>query len=152
MPEWVNDVFQYLVGIQLHPMVTAVVFIIMAVGKQRWEEPYVIMAKQAMADAAKSTPENSAAIMKVKLDLEMKANRISNYVMLLGLIISVVGEFALYWPKSSQAKMICIFMSFAQVGTAWITYFYVDKWGLMDHFGHLIQKKIDEKAGTPTGP
>ena len=151
MPTWINEVFEYLVGVQLHPIVTAVVFLVMAVGKQRWEEPYIIMAKQLMADAAKSTPENSAVIMKSKFDMQVRANSISNYVMLLGLVVSAVGEFALYWPKSGQARMICVFMSFAQVGMAWFIYFYIDQWGLMDRFGRLIQKKINDKAGTPSG-
>lgn len=147
MPESVQNIIDYLIGVQFHPVVTAVVFIVIAVGKQRWEEAHVVLAKQAIIDASQAAPDQAAAFMQIKYAEATKADQVGNVVMLVGFIVSILGEFALYWPKSGQARAICVFMSFAQIGAAWVLYFYLDKWGIADRLGVLVQKKIEQKVG-----
>jgi hypothetical protein len=144
--EMLKGLIEYLVGVQFHPMVTAAVFFVIWLGKQRWEEPHVILAKQAMHDAAQATPEAAAAFMQTKCKEQVLAEHIANTVMLVGWAVSIVGEFVLYWPKSLQSQAICAFMSLAQVGAAWFAYFYMDKWGIADHIGFFMQKRIDKQA------
>ena len=146
MTETIKGVLDYLVGVQFHPAVTVVIFLMIAVGKQRWEEPYVAIAKQASIDAALATGEAAFALIQKKEDASTKAVKNANLVMLFAWFVSIFGEFAMYWPKSTQAQAICFFMAFAQIGAAWFAYYFIDHFGIADRIGLLVQKKI-EKVG-----
>lgn len=122
MPEYIQNIIDYLIGIQLHPIVSLVVFIVIALGRQRWEE--------------------------VEVD-RVKARRIGQWVLLVALAVSIVGQLAVYWPKTGQGVAINLFMSLAQVGVASFVYTYAEKWGVMERLGRRVQKKLDEKGGDP---
>jgi hypothetical protein len=150
MPEWVKFTFEYLVGMYMHPAVTAVVFIVLLVSRVRFEEPHVLAAKEAMENAAKAAPGDSDKYMAIK-DIEgHTADRISQVALGVALIISFTGQFAFYWPHSGQARALCAFFSFGQVGIAILSVFYIDKFGLIDRFGHYLQRKAD--GMTPGNP
>jgi len=123
--DFINDVIQYLIGIQLHPMVTLVVFMVIAIGRQRFEE--------------------------VEADV-IKKRKIGQHVLLIALAVSIVGQLALYWPRTGQTAAICIFMSLAQIGVASFGYTYAEKWGIMDRVGKMVQKKMDDKLNAPVAP
>lgn len=120
MPEIVKNVWDYLVGVQLHPLVTLVVLIVIALGRQRWEE-------------AETDP--------------VKKRKVGQNVLLVALLSSIFGQFALYWPINSHAAAICVFMAIGQVGVASFGYTYAEKWGIMDRVGNIVKKKIDEQGG-----
>jgi len=147
MPEWVIGTFEFLVGMNMHPMVTVVVFLILLVSRLRFEEPHIQAAKDAMNDAAKATPEQAAMLMTIKKIEGSTADRISQIAIALALAISVAGQFALYWPHSGQARALCAFFSLAQLGMGILALFFVDKFGLLDRIGKYFQKKVDEKLG-----
>jgi len=125
MPESIQNVIDYLIGVQLHPLVTLVTFIIIALGRQRFEE--------AETDPARK-------------------RKIGQWVLCIASGFSVAGQLILYWPKTGQTAAICAFMSIAQVGAASFIYTYAEKWGLMDRLGRMVQKKMDEKGGSDAAP
>jgi hypothetical protein len=145
--ETVQWVFDYLTGVQFHPFVTIALFFLVFLGIQRWAEPWVAIARQAIADAAKCQPGKQADdYMMTKVEAQKHADRNSNYVLFGTWLLSVMAEFAMYWPTSNQARFICFFMSFAQVGAAWFVYYCFDKWGVADWLGQFIHKKIDQRV------
>jgi len=146
-----QSVIQYLIGIQLHPLVTVVVLIVIAIGRDRWEGLHLRASKEAWESAAKATPEEAKLLTLAARGSEKDAARAANTVLLVGLAVSMAGQLALYWPKDPQTAAICLFMSLAQVGVASFGYSYAEKWGIMDRVGKIIQRKIDEKGG-PGGP
>jgi len=119
MPESVQNVIDYLIGIQLHPVVTVVVFIVLALGRQRFEE-----VQEAWADR----------------------RRVGQWVLLAAFVVSACGQWAVYWPTKGQDMAISLFMSLGQVGIASFVYTYAAQWGIMDRLGKIVQKKIDDKA------
>ena len=147
MPTWVMETFEYLVGMYMHPGVTAVVFLILLVSRVKFEEPYIQAAKDAIADAAKSSPDNAAEFLKTRKEQEHLAEMVSRYTYALATMLSFAGQFAFYWPKSGQSRALCAFFSFAQIGSAMLMVFFVDKFGFVDRFGKYLQKKADEKIG-----
>jgi len=145
MPPIILEAYNYLVGIQFHPIVTTVVFLIIAVGKLRWEAPYIDEAKRIVDEIAKVSPNSCDLLVANKKIAEIEAYKIENYVMAFAFIVSIIGEFAMYWPKLPQQIVVCLFMSIAQIGAAWFIYFYVDKFGVMDSFGFMFKKRIDKR-------
>lgn len=119
--DMIKAVFEYMVGVQLHPMVTAVVLIVIAIGRQRWEE---------------CEPD------------PVKARKMGQRVLLVALVISILGQLSLYWPANSHDAAICVFMALGQVGVASFGYTYAEKWGIMDRIGRIVQKKMDDKGGS----
>ena len=120
MPEIVTVTYNYLVFIQLHPLVTGVVLIIIALGRQRWEE--------------------------VEQD-NVKRRTIGQRVLLAAFVVSVAGQLSLYWPDNSHTAAIDVFMALGQVGVASFIYTFVEKFGILDRLGHIVQKKFDDKGG-----
>ena len=120
MPDSIQAVLDYLIGIQLHPLVTIISFLVIALGRQRWEE--------------------------VETD-PAKAMRVGQWVLLVGWMVSIIGQLTLYWPKDGHNIAICIFMSLGQVGIASFSYSYAKTWGIMDRVGKIVQKKLDDKGG-----
>ena len=120
MPEIVTVTYNYLVFIQLHPLVTGVVLIIIALGRQRWEE--------------------------VEQD-NVKRRTIGQRVLLAAFVVSVAGQLSLYWPDNSHTAAIDVFMALGQVGVASFIYTFVEKFGILDRLGHIVQKKLDDKGG-----
>jgi hypothetical protein len=145
MPSIMVEAYNYLITIQFHPIVTMVVFLIIAVGKLRWEMPYIDEAKRLVSEIAKVPPNSCELLIVNKKLAESEAYKIENYVMAFAFVVSIIGEFAMYWPKLPQQIVICFFMSIAQIGAAWIVYFYVEKWGIIDNFGMMLKKKIDKR-------
>jgi Trk-type K+ transport system membrane component len=116
MPTFVTDTYNYLVFIQLHPLVTVVTLMIIILGRQRWEE--------------------------VEEDI-IKRRKIGQNVLMFSLLISVLGQVALYKPMNSRDVAICVFMAFGQVGVASFIYTFAEKYGLMDRLGKMVQKKME---------
>ena len=119
MLDIVKSVIDYLIGIQLHPLVSLVVFMVIAIGRQKWEEA-----------------EPDPTLRRKK----------GQWVLLVALWLSVLGQLALYWPQTGQAAAICIFMALGQVGVSSFAYTYAEKWGVMDRVGRIVQKKLDDKG------
>lgn len=147
MPDWISSTFEYLVGMYMHPGVLLVLFIIQLVSRVKFEEPYIQAAKDAIAEAAKSDPDTAAECLKLKKENEHKAEQVSRYAMGLAAILSVGGQFAFYWPQSGQARALCAFFSFAQIGVSMFLVYFVEKFGFIDRMGKYFQKKADEKIG-----
>ena len=144
MPTWVADTFEYLVGMYMHPAVTGVVTLILLISKVRFEEPHIKAAKDAIDAAAKSDPAEAEKYVAIKKAEGKEADRVSQIALAIALVASFAGQFAFYWPRSGQARALCSFFSFGQVGIAVLVVFFIDKFGLIDRFGHYLQKKADE--------
>jgi hypothetical protein len=145
MPTIILEVYNYLVSIQFHPIVSAVVFLIIAVGKLRWEIPYIDEAKNLISEIAKTENGKCAKLMEDKKNYEHVAYKIENWVMAIAFIVSMIGEYAMYWPRTPREIVVCFFMSIAQIGAAWFTYFYIEKWGVIESFGFMLKKKINKE-------
>jgi len=141
----VKDVTDYMVGIQLHPAVMLVIFLMLFVIRLRFEIPEIDAAKRAAGDAAGAKPEDAVKFVEAQRKHEDLATRIGNIALAAALFVSVLGEFALYWPKTTQGALICVFMSIAQVATASIGNFYMERWGVMDIIGRRVQGKVEGK-------
>ncbi len=147
MPEWLTGAFEFLVNMNMHPMVTAVVFLVLLVSRVVFEGPHIQAAKDAVADAAKASPDQAGAFMLAKASHEQRADRIESISYVVAFLLSLSGQFALYWPRSGQARVLCAFFSFAQFALALVAVWFVDKFGLIDRLGRFAQKKTDEKLG-----
>ena len=147
IPDWLTGAFEFLVGMNMHPMVTLVVFIVLLVFRVRFEEPYIIAAKEAVAAAAAEDPSKKDEFRVIQKANEQKAEQVSRWASFVALALSLAGQFALYWPRSGQARALCVFFSFAQIGLAMMAMYYVERYGLIDRLGRYFQKKADEKAG-----
>ena len=121
MPAIVTDTYAYLVGVQLHPIVTFITLMVIVLGRQRWEEV------EADPIVRRKTGQN---------------------VLFFALLVSLLGQVSLYSPTSAHDAAICFFMAFGQVGVASFTYTYAEKWGLMERIGRMVQKKIDDKVAS----
>ncbi len=121
MPTIVSQTYEYLVGIQLHPIITMITFLIIALGRQRWEE--------------------------VETDIPTR-NKVGQNVLFFALLVSILGQVALYSPNNFRDAAICFFMAFGQVGIASFAYTFADKYGLMERLGRMVQKKLDDKEKT----
>lgn len=67
--------------------------------------------------------------------------------------MSFIGQLAFAWPKSVQDVFMGFTMGMVQAGLAIGIYSFLDKYGITDRFGKLVQKKIEDKGGqnaTPT--
>jgi len=120
MTQFLTDTYNYLVFVQLHPLITGITLAIIALGRQRWEE--------------------------VEPDM-VKRRKIGQNVLMFALLISVLGQVALYSPSNARDAAVCAFMAFGQVGAASFAYTFAEKYGLVDRLGKLVQKKMDEKSG-----
>ena len=147
MPSWIAETLEYLVGMYMHPGVTAVVLLILLVSRVKFEDPHIQAAKDAVAEAARSAPEGAAPFLIIRKEQERLAERVSRITLVLALVLSFAGQFAFYWPVSGQARALCAFFSFAQIGSAMLMVYFVDKFGLIDRLGRYFQKKADEKLG-----
>ena len=61
-------------------------------------------------------------------------------------VVSFAGQMAFAWPKSVQDAFMCFTMGMIQAGLAIGAYSFLDKYGITDRVGRLVQKKIDDKA------
>jgi hypothetical protein len=61
--------------------------------------------------------------------------------------ISFIGQASFAWPKSTQDAFMCFTMGWVQAGIAIGAYSFLDKYGITDRLGKIVQKKIDEKGG-----
>lgn len=147
MLEYVQSVFDYLTLINMHPLVTLTVVVVIALGRVKFEVPFINEAKQWHDDAAKAQPGVADKFMESAKLASKKADRISTYVFLSACVIAVIAQFAFYWPKSGQGRAICFVMSIVQVGVAEAVYVYADRWGIMDRIGKIVQKKVDAAGG-----
>lgn len=147
MPGWIGQTFEYLVGMYMHPAVTLVVFIILLVSKVRFEGSHIQAAKDAVVNAAKAVGEEANKYLTAKKEEEQKADRISQFTLGFASLLSLAGQYAFYWPHSGQARALCFFFSFAQIGFAMLGLYFVDNFGLIDRLGKYFQKKVDEKTG-----
>lgn len=62
-------------------------------------------------------------------------------------IISYIGQMAFAWPISMQGIFMSLTMGMIQAGMAIGIYSFLDKYGITDRVGKLVQKKIDDNGG-----
>ena len=125
MLETITGIFDYLVGVQVHPIVTAAVLVVLAVGRQRYEE---------------TEPD------------PIKKRLMSRRIFHAMIGVSFIAQLAFYWPQNLQAIAICLIFAIVQVGIASFINTYLEKWGIMDRVGRIVQKKLDDKGGVINGP
>lgn len=66
-------------------------------------------------------------------------------------VISFIGQMAFSFPTNVQGAFTCFTMGWVQAGLAIGGYSFLDKYGITDRFGRIVQKKMDEKgAGNET--
>jgi hypothetical protein len=150
MPAWISGTFEWLVNFNMHPAVTFVVFLIVIVSRVMFEEPHVAAAKEAILNAAKAAADQAQKYLDIKSQEGHEADRISRVTLAIAFMVSLLGQFALYWPRTGQGRALCAFFSVYHVGFAMIAVYIIDKYGLIDRFGRYLQKKADEKTGIPT--
>lgn len=64
--------------------------------------------------------------------------------------ISFIGQLAYAWPNNLQGGFMCFTMGWVQAGLAIGGYSFLDKYGITDRLGKIVQKKMDDKAqGVP---
>ena len=63
--------------------------------------------------------------------------------------ISFMGQLSFAWPKNMQDVFMCFTMGWVQAGIAIGAYSFLDKYGITDRFGKLVQKKIEDKTDAP---
>lgn len=146
MPEylqWLSGAFEHLVNMNMHPMVTITVSLILLVSRIKFEEPHIQAAKDALEQAVKSQPEQAGNLMIVKKAEEQEADKISHIASAIALVLSLLGQFIIYWPKSGQARALCFYFAFAQFGTAMVLNWVIDKAGLMNRLIRFAKKKAD---------
>lgn len=66
--------------------------------------------------------------------------------------ISFIGQLSFAWPKNTQDIFTCFTMGWVQAGIAIGCYSFLDKYGIMDRAGKIVQKKMDDKTDTPVAP
>ena len=66
--------------------------------------------------------------------------------------ISFVGQLAFAWPSNAQGAFTCFTMGWIQAGLAIGAYSFLDKYGIMDRAGKIVQKKMDEKGAENEPP
>jgi hypothetical protein len=62
-------------------------------------------------------------------------------------IISFIGQLAFAGPVSTQDAFACFTMGWVQAGLAIGAYSFLDKYGIMDRAGRIVQKKMDTEEG-----
>lgn len=142
--QWLSGAFEYLVDMNMHPAVTLVVSLILLVSRVKFEDIHIQAAKDAMEQAVKATGIEAERLMTVKKAEEIKADQLSHYAIVIALLLSLIGQFTMYWPKSGQARALCVYYAFAQFGLAIMINFFLDKYGLIDRLGKYFQKKADD--------
>lgn len=61
--------------------------------------------------------------------------------------ISFIGQLSFAWPGTFQQGFMCFTMGWIQAGIAIGAYSFLDKYGIMDRAGKLVQRKIDSAEG-----
>mgnify|MGYP001617140831 CR=1 FL=1 len=64
--------------------------------------------------------------------------------------MSFVGQAAFAWPKDAQDVFMCFTMGMVQAGLAIGAYSFLDKYGITDRLGKLVQRKIEDKNAPTT--
>lgn len=66
--------------------------------------------------------------------------------------ISYIGQAAFAWPKTVQDVFMVFTMGMIQAGLAIGGYSFLDKYGITDRLGKMVQKKMEDKDASPTTP
>lgn len=61
-------------------------------------------------------------------------------------VISFIGQLAYAWPNDLQGAFMCFTMGWVQAGLAIGGYSFLDKYGITDRIGKIVQKKMDDKG------
>lgn len=64
--------------------------------------------------------------------------------------ISFIGQLSFAWPSNMQGAFMCFTMGWVQAGIAIGAYSFLDKYGITDKLGKIVQKKMDDKANGTT--
>lgn len=66
--------------------------------------------------------------------------------------ISFVGQLAFSWPKTAQDLFMGFTMGWVQAGMAIGAYSFLDKYGITDRMGRIVQKKLEDKGADNANP
>lgn len=67
-------------------------------------------------------------------------------------LISFIGQLGYAWPKTAQDIFQCFTMGIVQAGVSLGVYSFLDKYGITDRLGRIVQKKLDDKGAANDAP
>ena len=151
--ELAKDLFNYLVGIGLHPGAILIVLLILIVFKQRWEVPLIEKAKEYTKKAIEKVGDEAVKYSVLQEEYSARADKVSNIGFGIAAMASLLGEFAFYpidFKNSIRHQVIQnIFMSIFATFASAFSYWFIDRFGILDLAGRWIQKKAEDKMVAP---
>lgn len=92
-------------------------------------------------------PEVAAAALGAYFIVRQRYDASVKWSIWVPVVISFIGQMAFNWPKSMQDIFMAALMCWMQAGIAIGCYSFIDKYGLADRAGRLVQKKIEDNGG-----
>lgn len=97
-------------------------------------------------------PEVTAACLASYFVVRQRYDSSVKWAVWVPVIVSYIGQMSFAWPQHLQGAFQCLTMGLIQAGLAIGAYSFLDKYGITDRFGRLVQKKIDDKTGGDNAP
>lgn len=90
-------------------------------------------------------PEVALAALGAYFIVRQRYDASAKWAVWVPVVVSFIGQMAFNWPDSMQDIFMAMLMCWLQAGVAIGAYSFIDKYGLADRAGKLVQKKMEDK-------
>lgn len=108
-----------------------------------------VMSVYSTLRAVQLFPEVMLAALAAYFIIRQRYDNSAKWAVWVPVGISFVGQLSFAWPKDAQDVFMGFTMGWVQAGIALGVYSFLDKYGITDRIGKIVQKKIDDQGGTP---